>query len=616
MLDLCAYLAALINPRDETALLGALASPLGADASLDALALLGMGRVASEQPLWEVLAGDVETWGAALPPAERARIAGFAEHLQAERVRAPRLGLDTLLERAVARSRYDEHVLRLPGGEQRLANVDEADRHGCGLRSPPRPRRCGRWSTASWGEIGAEAREADAPVELAGLDAVRLMTIHAAKGLEFPVVVVADLGRRPRSSSGDLLVDGDEVGIRVQLMHGQGIPALDHVRLSERRAEAGAAEERRLFHVAMTRAEEHLILTGAMKVGNPPAPTRSSPPILWLVPALQAAGIEPAILTPATEPPAPAPPPTRVASRGELAADRTANSALDGSQGLVGAAVATMSYSSLTDYARCGYRFYLKRVLRLPDQEPPPEVAQQTLFGPAIPTGALTPLERGSLAHRLLEDLVLEDLRPPTAQEIAAVAALHEVVPTETDVADLQRLVEAALRTDVMGRVAAARTVHREQEFALALTLPGTESSPLLHGFVDLLAFEPDGGALIVDYKTDHLGEADPEAVVAAGYSIQRAIYALAALRSGAPHVEVVHLFLERPAEPAVVRHEQADADDLERLVLAHAAGLLAHRFEVTETPYRELCATCPGRGGLCSWPQERALRDLGPAAH
>src|SRR5204862_5258749 len=44
----------------------------------------------------------------------------------------------------------------------------------------------------------AEVRESEAPVEGEALDAVRLMTIHRAKGLEFEVVCVADLGRGPR----------------------------------------------------------------------------------------------------------------------------------------------------------------------------------------------------------------------------------------------------------------------------------------------------------------------------------------------------------------------------------------------------------------------------------
>ncbi|HVW17335.1 MAG TPA: PD-(D/E)XK nuclease family protein, partial [Solirubrobacteraceae bacterium] len=172
-------------------------------------------------------------------------------------------------------------------------------------------------------------------------------------------------------------------------------------------------------------------------------------------------------------------------------------------------------------------------------------------------------------------------------------------------------LVDAALAGATMARVRAARSVHREQPFALALPGPG---APLVNGIVDLLAIEDDGGALVVDYKTDHIGDADPEAVVASGYAIQRTIYALAALRSGAPRVEVVHLFLERPAEPAVARYDRADAGALEAQVAARAAGLVERRFPVAETPHRELCATCPGRGGLCSWPEERVLRPLADA--
>ena len=51
---------------------------------------------------------------------------------------------------------------------------------------------------------------------------------------------------------------------------------------------------------------------------------------------------------------------------------------------------------------------------------------------------------------------------------------------------------------------------------------------------------------LVLDYKTDRVGDADLEAAVEDGYGVQRRIYALAALRAGAPAVEVVHLYLDR----------------------------------------------------------------------
>ena len=93
--------------------------------------------------------------------------------------------------------------------------------------------------------------------------------------------------------------------------------------------------------------------------------------------------------------------------------------------------------------------------------------------------------------------------------------------------------------------------------------------SLLINGVVDVHA---DEGArtLIVDWKSDALGERDPETLTAGGYSTQRTIYALAALRAGAERVEkVVHCYLERPDEPAVAVYEATDTEALERELLA-----------------------------------------------
>jgi ATP-dependent helicase/nuclease subunit A len=173
-------------------------------------------------------------------------------------------------------------------------------------------------------------------------------------------------------------------------------------------------------------------------------------------------------------------------------------------------------------------------------------------------------------------------------------------------VADLQALVAAFAGSALRERLGAASAVHREHAFAFALG-----DGPMLTGFVDVVAYEGDGAALIVDYKSDRVGDADLDELVEAGYGVQRRIYALAALRAGAPAVEVAHLFLERPAEPAVVRYEQADAEMLEAELRASSAPLLAGAYPVAEVPHRGLCATCPGRAGLCSYPPELTDREL-----
>ena len=98
-------------------------------------------------------------------------------------------------------------------------------------------------------------------------------------------------------------------------------------------------------------------------------------------------------------------------------------------------------------------------------------------------------------------------------------------------------------------------------------------------------------------------------------YATQRTVYALAALRDGAPRVDVAYCFLERPGEPVVRGYTAADADALAEQVVSLARGVLDERYEVTERPHRELCADCPGRRALCSYSEERTLAPAGARA-
>jgi ATP-dependent helicase/nuclease subunit A len=124
-------------------------------------------------------------------------------------------------------------------------------------------------------------------------------------------------------------------------------------------------------------------------------------------------------------------------------------------------------------------------------------------------------------------------------------------------------------------------------------------------GYVDLLAEEADGTALVIDYKTNPVEDVDLEALTEADYGLQRRIYALAALRSGAPSVEVVHLYLERPDEPVVARYAAADGAALEAQLRAGAAPLVRGEFPVAEVPHLGLCGGCPARAQLCTHPPE-----------
>jgi hypothetical protein len=133
--------------------------------------------------------------------------------------------------------------------------------------------------------------------------------------------------------------------------------------------------------------------------------------------------------------------------------------------------------------------------------------------------------------------------------------------------------------------------VHREAAFAFALG-----DGPMLTGFVDVIAHEADGAALIVDDKSDRVGDADLEELVEAGYGVQRRIYALRAARARPPSGRPP-LPSARPGPCRTFRSSglrDADASAARRSGTA-AGGRLSSR----RGPAPRGCATCPGRGGL-----------------
>jgi len=629
--DGLAYLSLLANPHDEAALYATLASPF-CGAGTDALVLLAEAGRKDGEGAWAALRRAAASgpaprpagsWLAALPAEQSGRLVAFARFAAGERLRAERLPVEVLLERAISATGYDLAILARAGGDRRLANLRKLMRlareyeraEGRDLRG---------FLTYAAGQDLAEAREGEAALESEGLDAVRLMTIHRAKGLEFPVVCVADLGRPGVTARERLLIAPDgTAGLRLAtLAGGDPVPALGHDRIAERRAVAEAEEERRLLYVAATRAEERLILSGGVDTARWPPPRPGGPPINWLAPALLGdpgavlgedaavvacgAGAVSALLVTARNLPAQAAAPDARARATGPGTALPAEPKVIPSAGRPQPAQRRLSYSALQDYARCSYRFYLSRVLGLPPVPAPPPAGDE----PAAEPPALEGRIRGTLVHELLERLDFDRPAPPGAERVRALAASHglELEPEHVD--DIRAQVVAFAASPLCARLAAAGGVRREAGFAFELSPGG--GGPLVSGVVDVLARERDGAFLIVDYKTDRLGDDTPAALVERDYATQRMVYALAALRAGAQRVEVAYCLLERPADPVAATFGEADAPVLADALLGVASGVLAERWPVAERPHRELCGECPGRQALCSWPQAMTLR---PAA-
>jgi ATP-dependent exoDNAse (exonuclease V) beta subunit len=602
VVDLVSYLRTLANPRDEVALYSVLASPL-VGVSVDALVMLGAAsRRSGRNVSWVV--DDPEDLLEGLSTQDTERLAWFASWLRSERVRAARAGVEELVERVLDRTGYDLELLALAGGQRRLANVRKLMRLGREYEAAHGPDLRGflELVEARGGERGRDPRDSEAPVESEALDAVRIMTIHRAKGLEFGIVCIADLGRAPWSFAPVIRVDRDgRLGLRLS-RPGTERPwvTLAHDEIGEQQKAAGLAEERRLFYVAMTRARERLILSGAAKLDSDSWTNGSGAPIGWIAPAVVpdirarvdegsgvACGVRFGFVTEDE----------RVLER-EAPAELAPSPDVDAvmrpcAEQSHPPQIRSLSYTSLATYRRCGYRFYVERVLGVPGPR------DATGGGGAARGGTLTPAERGSAVHGLLERI---DFKRPLRPGAEAIAAAGPRPPSNREATEIGALVERFGSTELCRRLGRATGVRREQPFAFLL------GETMITGTLDVIAAEP-AGSLVVDYKTDRLDGADPAGVVEREYRAQRLIYALAALRSGAARVEVAHVFLEMPDRPVSATYQSQDATELERELTALAAGVLSEEFRVTELPHREICQGCPAEGGLCSWPLDMTRR-------
>lgn len=665
--DVLCWLRAIANPLDEVALHGVLAGPAIA-LSADALWTLsrageanqpsgGLRRSESDDlrrsatgDLRRTAAGDVRRSAAGglwrsicetqetaldLPAADSARLARFQERFSQMRSEAGGHTLAALVRRAWAEARLG---MPAPASVRTLARLaaDFEAFEGRDLRAfVDHLAHLSQTRTP----VGGQASVVDG-------EAVRLMSIHAAKGLEFPVVCIADLGRCANGREvPHLLVDGDRVGLRVACLDGSAPkPAFDYEQLASERALAEEQEEDRILYVAMTRAEEMLLLSGAASFERWPAQTRSAPPIAWLARTL--VDELPERLARAVQGDMSA----RLASQGdgeealavcmlnapgEIAlgayagttseapesavlgeiADPVAVMPMSGAPQTIvrapsadaEAALDVLSYTALSQIERCGYRHYLERVLGL--QEIGPDDGRERRRDDGLrgvrsfADGRLA----GLIAHRLMEGYDFARGMRPTAEEaFAAAAGIGERIggaEAGKAVAMLSGLGETALGR----RLARARSIAAEQPFCFALS--GEQGS--IVGTFDALAIERDGTRLVVDYKTDAVSAKDDlEQLVMGEYELQRLVYALAALRDAAGAVEVVHWFLRRPDEPVIARFGAGELELLEARLTARVAEARKRGFAVSESPHRNLCRGCPGRGGLCSWPASATMRE------
>ncbi|MBN1628469.1 MAG: UvrD-helicase domain-containing protein [Thermoleophilia bacterium] len=624
--DVIALLQLLVNPHDDLALVSVLRSPM-VGISDDTLYHLGRRRQATRaRSLWTVVRepGDGPVFSDE-SAADGLRLAQFRERVAEVRTRVGRPGLSRLIDDAISAFRYDLCLLAAPEGRRRFANVRKLMRLADEFEALNGPDPAGLVELfRSVGNLSD--REGSAPTLAEGEDVVRVMTVHQAKGLEFPVVVLAGLGSDlSRTDSPAFVVSNDgRTGVFMRDSKHKTYEAYDlclgpAIEIEEEQRKKEREEDTRLLYVAMTRAQHRLVLVGARPKGDECTANR----IGRVVTALGQAGLPetgaPANLhelqtVVAAVAPAPydaeisTPPRRRTVS---------ATSTMDTRPRLLeirtpGRAVRRISFSALAAYGRCPRQYYLERTLGLSlsavgpfaaggsggggggagrgagglsrshddDQEVPVAYGEDVLDDVEWSTGR----DVGLLVHALLEGLPHRGGRPHPAAVRETAQRARSAMSLELNDADLDRAVTLAMGfwDSPAAPVWSAPSARREVPFFFS------QGSTVVSGVMDLLERRDDVWR-IVDYKTNALHGRSP-LEVAGSYSLQAAVYCLAALRAGAPSVRMDLVFLERPAEPVSEGHSRDDIPVLEAELAEALEGLRQRRFP---TRRGEICDRC-----------------------
>ena len=259
--DLLCLLQLLDNPLQDVPCIAVLRSPL-VGLSLDELAAIRL--VIARGHFWTALVRSRNS-EAGIQKETRGKIESFLECFARWRKLARQESLSRCLEQVLSETHYAEWLRSRPRGLQRHANV------GRFLTLAQKFDEFQRQGLFRFLQFIAAQRAAEVEPDVASVadeNAVRLMSIHQSKGLEFPVAAIADLSKsfNTQDLRGEIIFD-EELGLcpRVKPPHsGRRYASLPHwlAQRHQRREQAG--EELRLLYVAMTRARDTLILTGSV----------------------------------------------------------------------------------------------------------------------------------------------------------------------------------------------------------------------------------------------------------------------------------------------------------------------------------------------------------------
>ncbi len=554
-----------------------------------------------------------------IPEDEKARLTRFLEAHRIALAMKDSHPVSAILERAVAESGFDIKLLSVNDGKRKYANV---------RKLVEKAREFERNQFFTMGEFiryieklrDEEVRESDAQVELErGDNSVRLCTVHRAKGLEFPVVVFADLGREFNDQNDSFVLFGRqggsgggecEIGFKYRSrIDGEMKRDRTYALCAERDGAEEKEELQRLFYVGVTRAMDHLILSGVTgKWADDPGKLAARPyaelnsfmkwavklkhlydgrsqegaafgfSFDWWSGAGENAPIADETVRLGVSDPAGVLAAQYCGKTGEYqslmaradAKRQAIVSRIDDIAAREHVRDMRFAVTPLLEYRECPRRYFRSVELRDPGIFYQPKEREEDLGG-GDEAVRLRRNELGDLFHLMMErfDFASSD-RVREVERLAGRFAANVSQADRDEISEMLRRFAASPLFDEIAASARVGTLYRETDFVIR------EGGRVLRGTIDLLFKTPQGWT-ILDYKTNRVDEAGAEAK-ARYYDLQLLVYASAVKKIAGETPARLLLYFAAPGvvkevavTPAVLAKAEAAVADMQTAI---AAGL------------------------------------------
>jgi ATP-dependent helicase/nuclease subunit A len=539
--DILNFLKYLDGESDSVALVGLLRSPL-VGISDETFYMLLRGIPRNDRPITVgMIKEQLSRVSSKLTQEDRHVLSLFLGIFSQLKNVKNRLAPAELIERIIEHAHYEAVLLTTFQGEQKVANVRKLIE--LARRFSKRETGLLRDFIAYLTElVERDLLEPEAQTTLENANVVKLMTIHQAKGLEFPLVFLPDMGHSIHQQS-DRIVFDEEKGLAATYYRTSSESyeeTLAHREIKELSQKKDHAESKRLLYVAVTRARDYLILSGERPARQGGVCWRK-----WLDQFLERNQELVRIVPDHTIGERSSPKRTSIYEndRGYQHLKRVSVKDSKKKEALIRPILKQscfhsdfpteklrLSVTELSEYMVCPKRYYYRYGMGVEEGIVDTDSAchGSPVWNSTQRKPMISSLDKGNVAHFILKHINFTGDLDQKRLEIDELLVRQGLPPSGSEMEGLKEHIIAFLEND-LGRVllqSDERFVLREMPFHMRLHDQPGSFTVLVQGAVDLVYQDPQGIWNVVDYKYSSGREIDKER-----YTVQLMIYALAVMK-------------------------------------------------------------------------------------